>query len=267
MEGTSIPFKSDIHYANGISCADCHGGDPNADEANVSMSAARGFKVRVTRQGVSEYCGRCHSDAAFMGKHNSTQRVDQVALYATSVHAPRPAGGDTIPANCIDCHGIHNIRAVSDPQSAVAPARMADTCGKCHADSAGLYKKSVHAAVFVSSENASCSTCHSSHAITRVSGAMLAGGHAVCANCHEPDTKGGRVAASMGRDFENIRSTAPPPARAAGPAPARGAAPGAGAAANGGGGRAASNRKALIAVHSLDAATVRAALQAGISQP
>ena len=28
MEGTSIVFKDDVHYEFGISCADCHGGDP-----------------------------------------------------------------------------------------------------------------------------------------------------------------------------------------------------------------------------------------------
>jgi hypothetical protein len=264
MEGMSIPFKNDIHYKNGISCADCHGGDPNSDDQNISMSAQRGFKVRVTRQAVSEYCGRCHSDAAFMNKHNPKPQVDQMALYGTSVHAGKPAGSDTIAANCIDCHGIHNIRAVSDAKSTVAPAKLADTCGKCHADSAGMYKKSAHAAVFVTSETASCSTCHSSHATARVSGDMLAGGRAVCSKCHEPDTKGGRTAASMGRAFENGRSALFEAASARG-----NAGPGAGPGGRGGR-RGAYNerlRKAVSTVHSLDLAAVKAAIEAGINQP
>lgn len=269
MEGTSIPFQSDIHYKNGISCADCHGGDPDSDDQNISMSAQRGFKVRVTRQAVPEYCGRCHSDAAFMKKHHPKQRVDQMTLYGTSVHAVQPAGGETIAANCIDCHGIHNIRAVSDAKSAVAPAKLADTCGKCHADSAAMYRKSAHAAVFVAGETASCSTCHSSHATQRASGDMLAGGRAVCSKCHEPDTKGGRTAAAMGRAFENGRSAMFEAALARGETGRGNAAPGT-VPGGRGGRRGIYNerlRKAVSTVHSLDLAAVKAAIEAGIKQP
>ena len=49
MEGMSIRFRDDVHYRNGLSCADCHGGDPSSDDQNIAMSAERGFKVRVTR--------------------------------------------------------------------------------------------------------------------------------------------------------------------------------------------------------------------------
>jgi nitrate/TMAO reductase-like tetraheme cytochrome c subunit len=281
QEGTSIPFKNDIHYKNGVSCADCHGGDPNESDPNVAMSADRGFRLRVTREGVAEFCGRCHSDAAVMQKHNSKVRVDQVKLYAASVHAASPAGSNTIAATCVDCHSVHRTRAVSDPQSTVAPARLAATCGKCHGDSSELFQKSAHAPVFVTSEMPSCATCHSGHATARVTYDMLAGGHAVCSKCHEPDSKGGRTAAALGRTMENIRigSFTPPPAqagaaRAAG-APAAGGqgraagpegvgAQGRAAATGGRGGRAMDPRmrKALSLVHTLDVAAVRAALEA-----
>jgi hypothetical protein len=281
QEGTSIPFKNDIHYKNGISCADCHGGDPNESDPNISMSAERGFRLRVTREGVAEFCGRCHSDAAVMQKHNSKLRVDQVKLFTASVHAARPAGSDTIAATCVDCHSVHRTRAVSDPQSTVAPARLAATCGKCHADSSELFQKSAHAPLFVTSEMPSCATCHSSHATARVTYDMLAGGHAVCSKCHEPDSKGGKTAAALGRTMENIRigPFTPPPsqagaARAAGaPTPGgqgRTAGPGAAgtqgrAAGFGGrGGRAMDPRmrKALSLIHTLDVAAVKAALEA-----
>ena len=124
-EGTSVVFKDDIHYKNGMSCADCHGGDPNEDDGTLSMSASRGFKVRVRHEDAPEYCGRCHSDAAFIGKHKPGQRTDQVALYRKSVHGEQLAQGNAKAANCIDCHGIHNIRAVDDPQSPVHPSRLA----------------------------------------------------------------------------------------------------------------------------------------------
>jgi len=270
MEGMSIPFKSDVHYKNGISCADCHGGDPNSDDQNISMSAARGFKVRVTHDAVPEFCGRCHSDAAVMHRHNPQQRVDQLALYRTGLHASKPVGSDRIAANCIDCHGIHNIRAVSDPQSAVSPARMAATCGKCHEESSSAFKQSTHAAIFTTKESASCATCHAAHATERASTEMLAGGRAVCARCHEPDTKGGKTAAAMERTLDEAMMLAFTP-----PAPGGRGARGAAAESeldertitpqlmnqimatiNG------KMKKARVAVHSLDVSSVKAAVQA-----
>jgi hypothetical protein len=280
MEGTSIPFQNDIHYKRGLSCADCHGGDPNSPDQNISMSAAKGFRVRVTREGMAEFCGRCHGNAAFMQKHNPKARVDQVTLYAASVHAGKPAGGDGVAATCVDCHDVHKTRAASDPLSSVAPARLARTCGKCHADSSAQFQKGAHAAVFVTGEMPSCATCHSSHAIARASNDMLAGGRDVCSKCHEPDSKGGRTAASLGRTIENARmamfTMAPPqtdaprgatPAAAATPAGAgvqgRGATPG-----GRGGPRATDPRmkKALSLVHALDVPAVKAALEAATKQ-
>ncbi len=229
QEGTSIPFQNDIHFKRGLSCADCHGGDPNEDDPNLSMSASRGFLVRVTRAGMAEFCGRCHSNAAFMQKHNPKQRVDQVKLFTAGAHAAIPAGSDTIAATCVDCHSHHNTRAVADPQSTVAPERLARTCGKCHADSSDLFQKSTHGPLFVTTEMRACASCHASHQTTRVTNDMLAGGRDVCSKCHEPDSAGGKVAAAMGRTFENIRvgSFGPPPAqpggaRAAGAPPAGG---------------------------------------------
>jgi predicted CXXCH cytochrome family protein len=272
MEGTSIPFQNDIHFKRGLSCVDCHGGDPSSPDQNIAMSAAKGFRVRVTREGMAEYCGRCHGNATFMQKYNPKPRVDQVTLYAKSVHAAKPAGGDDVAATCVDCHDVHKTRAVSDPQSSVAPARLARTCGKCHVDSSAQFQKSVHAAVFVTGERPSCAACHSSHATARGDD-MLAGGRAVCSTCHEPDSKGGRTAAALGRALENARmalfSTAPRADAPRGATPTgagvqgRGATPGAR-----GGFRATDPRmkKALSLVHALDVPAVKAAVEAATKQ-
>ncbi len=208
-----------------------------------------------------------------MQKYNPKPRVDQMTLYAASVHASKPAGGDDVAATCVDCHDVHRTRAVSDPQSSVAPARLVRTCGKCHADSSAQFQKSAHAAVFVTGEMPSCATCHSSHATVRGDD-MLAGGRAVCSRCHEPDSKGGRTAATLGRTLENARMamfrTAPPRAeapRGATPAGAgvqgRGATPGAR-----GGFRVTDPRmkKALSLIHALDVPAVKAAVEAVAKQ-
>ena len=67
MEGMSVVFTNDIHFTNQISCSACHGGDATETNMNISMNASRGFKVRVTRQGIPEFCARCHSNSNFMG--------------------------------------------------------------------------------------------------------------------------------------------------------------------------------------------------------
>jgi cytochrome c553 len=161
-KGPSQIFKDDVHYKSGISCVNCHGGDPN-DDGDSSMSAAKGFKPRPTRETVNEFCGgTCHSDAALMGKYTPGQRVDQLALYRKSGHGLLFAQGNTDTALCIDCHTTHNIRVVNDPQSAVSPSRIADTCGGfgCHD---AVLKESTHAKVFAIKGMAACSVCHSSH--------------------------------------------------------------------------------------------------------
>ena len=42
-------------------------------------------------------------------------------------------------ANCASCHGVHDIRAASDPRSHVHPANLAATCGKCHPGAGQLF--------------------------------------------------------------------------------------------------------------------------------
>jgi predicted CXXCH cytochrome family protein len=208
QEGMSLIYKDDIHYKYGISCADCHGGDPNEDEGNVSMNANRGFKVRVTREDTPEYCGRCHSDAAFIHKHKPGQRVDQLALYRKSVHGQQLAKGNKKTAYCVDCHGVHNIRAVNDPQSPVLPARLADKCATCHAEIAGMFKQSAHAKVFTTSAMAGCSVCHSSHGTAPASVAMLTGAKPVCARCHAANSAGGKAVAMMKKKIGGLAPAA-----------------------------------------------------------
>jgi predicted CXXCH cytochrome family protein len=207
MEGTSAVFKDDVHYTNAISCVDCHGGDPKEDTANASMSPDRGFKIRVTRQGTPEFCGRCHSDAAYMGLHNPKERTDQLALYKTSIHAQQLAAGRRA-AECVDCHSIHNIRAVSDPLSPASPQRVTDTCAKCHSAAADLFKKSPHAR-FTTERRPGCVTCHASHDTQAAGTAQLTGATSICARCHNANSGGGRAAAEIAQVLAGLEAAGP----------------------------------------------------------
>jgi len=100
-------FEGDVHHQAGLSCADCHGGDPH-DESMDAMSRAKGFRGAPKKIQTPDFCARCHSDAAYMHRFNPQMRVDQLSQYLTSVHGKRLKQGDTKVAACVDCHGVHN---------------------------------------------------------------------------------------------------------------------------------------------------------------
>jgi predicted CXXCH cytochrome family protein len=189
-------YANDIHARHGFSCADCHGGDRRADDPEAAMSRAQGFKGQISRAAVPALCAHCHSDAALMHRFKPQQRVDQLALYLTSVHGKRLAAGDTAVANCVDCHGVHNIREVKDPLSPVYPMKLPETCARCHADAAHMatykiptnqfaeYRTSVHWEALSKGGDMSapnCASCHGNHGAAPPQVASVA---EVCGACH-----------------------------------------------------------------------------------
>jgi hypothetical protein len=187
-------FEGDVHHQAGLSCADCHGGNPN-DESMDAMSRAKGFRGAPKKNQTPDFCARCHADAAYMHRFDPKMRVDQLSQYLTSVHGKRLKQGDTKVAACVDCHGVHNILPVSDTRSPVFPANVASTCAHCHSDAAymkgygiptnqfALYEKSVHAQTLASGDTSAptCSTCHGNHGATPPGVNSVAN---VCGTCH-----------------------------------------------------------------------------------
>ena len=60
-------WAASVHAAVGLSCHDCHGGNPAmevADDAEAAMDAefATPFQGVPDRQDIPPLCGRCHSD-------------------------------------------------------------------------------------------------------------------------------------------------------------------------------------------------------------
>ncbi len=189
-------FDNDIHRARGLSCNDCHGGDPNADTKEAAKDPRKGFLGKPKTQDIPAYCGKCHSDANLMKRFNPSLRVDQEREYYSSVHGQKLRSGETRAATCISCHSVHGIRAVSDPLSTVYPPNVAETCSKCHAnadymrgfpipnDQFAKYKTSVHAKALYEKQDLSaptCNDCHGNHGATPPGIASVAN---VCGTCH-----------------------------------------------------------------------------------
>jgi hypothetical protein len=187
-------FEADIHHQAGLTCADCHGGDPN-DDSMDAMSPARGFRGVPKRTQIPEFCARCHSDENTMRRFNPKLRTDQLSQYRTSVHGKRLQQGDTKVATCVDCHSVHNILAVSDTRAPVYPTNVASTCARCHADPPTMqgyniptdqvakYQRSVHAAMLAQGDTSAptCTTCHGNHGATPPGVGSVAN---VCGTCH-----------------------------------------------------------------------------------
>jgi hypothetical protein len=59
---------------------------------------------------------------------------DRIQTFIESIHGIAIGLGDTAEANCVDCHGVHDILPAADQGSSVHPANLAKTCGQtaCH---------------------------------------------------------------------------------------------------------------------------------------
>jgi Cytochrome c3 len=189
-------FASGIHAEKGLTCVSCHGGDATTDDMTKAMNPAAGFKGPIGRKQVPTLCASCHSNTTYIRGFDPSLRTDQYSQYLTSVHGKLLAKGDTKVAVCTDCHGLHNIRAPTDPQSSVYPLNVAKTCATCHANAAYMkpyniptdqyasYTASVHYEDLTVKGDLSaptCVTCHGSH------GAVPPGVTSVvnvCSTCH-----------------------------------------------------------------------------------
>ncbi len=109
-------------------CIDCHGVHNIADPTTVQ---ARLKSPRI--------CGDCHADAELMGRYGISTNVFDTYLadfHGTTVELVERISPDQ-PSNkavCFDCHGIHDIRPVDDPEASVVKENLVETCRKCHPD-------------------------------------------------------------------------------------------------------------------------------------
>lgn len=201
-------FRDGVHAAVGLSCHDCHGGNPDPElredfvGAKDDEYAANPYRGVPDPPGLPGFCGSCHSDVTYMRRFDPNPRTDQVREYWTSQHGEALRAGDTNVATCTDCHGVHDIRRPGDPGSRVYPQNVAETCRGCHADAARMdgytvdgerplpvdqyakWNRSVHATALLDREDLSaptCNDCHGNH------GAVPPGVESinfVCGQCH-----------------------------------------------------------------------------------
>lgn len=187
-------FQGDIHRQFGLSCQNCHGGNPL--EEDIELAKDKSFKGVPARTKIPEVCGSCHSDSALMRRYNPNLRVDQLELYWTSRHGQILKKGDARAAVCTDCHGVHDIQTSNFPKSRTFAWNIPETCGRCHSDKDYMkapsvptnqvseYRESVHAqALFEKKDLAApvCNDCHGNHGAAPPEVTSVA---YVCRQCH-----------------------------------------------------------------------------------
>lgn len=164
-EIVDLEWKTSVHYANGVACDGCHGGDatlradqfPNEeafkDAAHLSrnpefltVSAERGrFISQTGGRSVSYFCGRCH--ALIKEKHLGSPHGDfgdPSCLYChgQGSHAIQPASLDIIDTRplsengrCALCHQASTMEAVATIRGTLQEAATAiEESGSLYAD-------------------------------------------------------------------------------------------------------------------------------------
>lgn len=100
-------WRTSIHAQNGISCHDCHGGDPT--DAVEAMNPERGFIGVPDYEAVPDFCGKCH--------------IGVKEDYLESAHGEAISMGG---AQCVVCHEAHPV------QRASTDIINEETCSQCH---------------------------------------------------------------------------------------------------------------------------------------
>lgn len=179
--------SSNVQDANNDSlCMSCH----------AKNNYAQGLSPATLDQSAHQslMCSDCH-----LNVHQKTENLvldmnnQCIGCHATqfqdkNIHWTALNGG--AGALCTDCHGIHDIKASSDPESTVYKLNVHNTCMKCHSNMSESYHYGFHgtAVDLGSMKAATCIDCHGFHNILPPSNPNSSVAKAnvpnTCAKCH-----------------------------------------------------------------------------------
>jgi predicted CXXCH cytochrome family protein len=110
-------------------CTDCHGvhnvTGPSLDDEFHLFSP--------------QLCAKCHADEELMTQYGISIHVFETYIsdfHGTTVilFEETTPDQDTNKPVCVDCHGVHNMKKVDDPESKVIKENLLATCQRCHPD-------------------------------------------------------------------------------------------------------------------------------------
>ncbi len=168
--------------SNAPDCLSCH---------RAAVVAITPAKLTLTQKlAQTKQCEACHVGKENVADH-ALRGAKFVGSFDQSVHCAALLAGQVGAANCVDCHGAHEMNRAMAASAKVNKLHVADTCAKCHVQTAREFNGSVHAAALRKGnvDSAACTDCHGEHNIRKhtdplspVSAKNVA--QEVCANCH-----------------------------------------------------------------------------------
>ncbi len=107
-------------------CVDCHG------VHNITDPTTAAFRLKSP-----QLCAKCHTNKAIMSKYGIS--TDVLNTYVSDFHGTTtmlfqkqsPDAATNKPV-CYDCHGVHDIKKIDDPESSVYKNNLLKTCERCH---------------------------------------------------------------------------------------------------------------------------------------
>jgi hypothetical protein len=115
-------------------CIDCHG------VHNIENPTTAAFRLKSP-----QLCAKCHTDEKIMGKYGiSTQVLNTYVadFHGTTVEIFQKESPDAQVNKpvCFDCHGVHNIARVDDPQRGLQiEQNLLARCRVCHPDASANF--------------------------------------------------------------------------------------------------------------------------------
>lgn len=118
-------------------CTDCHGVH--------KITGPTGTNFRLTSP---EICSKCHTDETIMSKYGLS--TDVMSTYISDFHgttvtlfSKTDPDQQTNKPVCFDCHGVHNIARIDDPQYGLKiKENLLVTCKRCHPDATANFPES-----------------------------------------------------------------------------------------------------------------------------
>ena len=140
------------------SCIDCHGEHDVASPSNA--------EAQTSHRKQASMCLRCHLDHPEV-RTRVGPSVGFISSYENSIHAKAVDRGNNGAATCSDCHGSHEMKKGSSPNSKVSKRNISSTCGRCHGKVLDQYRESIHGKSLANGIIASptCTDCHGEHNI------------------------------------------------------------------------------------------------------
>jgi nitrate/TMAO reductase-like tetraheme cytochrome c subunit len=109
-------WKSSTHMQEGITCSDCHGGNPEAEEKEVAHDTEMAGSEKdsaVNFKNIPSTCGHCHDE--IYDAYRESKHFEHLLENQEEQQGP----------NCVTCHGSINAVALK-----VTTVRKA--CSRCH---------------------------------------------------------------------------------------------------------------------------------------